>query len=173
MPIALEPFNPSRNFVAKIDFRAGGVVHPKGHPFRKHFVNERVLRQLYEARKIGYGDASPLTEKERKRASKRMNGLLASFAASVLAHARWDHRDKTAEAAAAGGTAPAKAEAAAAPEGAATAAATSADRDAKIEKLVIENSHGKLLELANGLGMTKRNSKAEIATAIVDAGRTA
>lgn len=62
MPIALEPFDPSRDFVAQNFFRAGGKIWTRKEPFDKSYVNERVLRQLYEARQIAYPPATEAAE---------------------------------------------------------------------------------------------------------------
>lgn len=63
-------------------------------------------------------------------------------------------------------------EAAAAPVGeAATAAATNAERDAKVEQLMIDHSQSQLLEMAKGIaGLNSKSSKKRIAEALVDAG---
>lgn len=210
MPIALAPFDPSRDFVAKTNFRAGGLIHARHAKFNKACVNERVLRQLYDGRKIGY------PEVPHHKGHKRVGKLLASFAASVLAHARWDHRDNDgasgtareapgAEESASAtsdsvsapkrgvarptqdatpnlndekaeedvAVAPTSSEAAAAPVGdAATAAAT--DREAKVEKLVVDFAHKQLVEMAKDLpGINSRTPKMAIAAALVDAGMAA
>jgi hypothetical protein len=56
VPISLKPFDPSRQFVTATAFRAGGIAHGRGCYFKKSLVNERVLRLLYEQRKIIYDD---------------------------------------------------------------------------------------------------------------------
>lgn len=48
----LPPFDPSHAFVTATAFRAGGKPWGKGYVFDKSCVNQRVLRMLYEQRKI-------------------------------------------------------------------------------------------------------------------------
>lgn len=199
MPNMLAPFDPSRDFIAKTGFRAAGLLYQRRDSFKKDTVNERVLRQLYEARKIGYSD-EPRDRGPKDKSHKRMGHLLASFAASVLAHRRWDKQgadealapaepggaggpdkqpappntNEKAEAAPDTSTAgPADSEAAAAPVGdAATAAA--AERQSKIDKLMIDHSHKQLVEMAKDLkGVTAKTPKATLAAALVDAGTAA
>lgn len=49
----LEPFDPSNEFRCQAAFRAAGIAWGRGQSFDKTSVNIRVLRQLYECRKIG------------------------------------------------------------------------------------------------------------------------
>lgn len=76
MPIALAPFDSSRDFIAQTSFRAGGVIWQRKKPFDKSFVNARVLEQLYNQRKLAY---APF---ERKRSP------LAGVPSSIAEHAR-------------------------------------------------------------------------------------
>lgn len=57
MGMYLPPFEPEREFVAAASFRADGDIWQRGKSFDKSRVNLRVLRQLYDARKITYADA--------------------------------------------------------------------------------------------------------------------
>jgi hypothetical protein len=82
MPIRLAPYDPSRDFVAKVAFRAGGKIWSKDEPFDKNFVNGRVLEQLYEQRRIGDPDDSP----KLSRSAKRIAGHCRAFVDSVRAH---------------------------------------------------------------------------------------
>jgi hypothetical protein len=170
MPIYLPPFDPTRSFVAKTNFRAGGVIWLRDQAFDNSAVNVRVLGQLYDQRKIAYaadGAAAgqPKSEPQPKnKGPKRLGALLNSFLASVTRA-----RDMTAgeEQIAAS---PPEAEAAAAPVGETATAA--ADRTVKIEKAMTDHSQAQLLEKAEGIpGLSKRTPKADIAAAIVDAGR--
>lgn len=214
MPIALKPFDPTRDFVAQTFFRAGGVIWKRKQPFDKSFVNERVLRQLYEARKIAYaadvppeppiaidepGDDTPVEQHETEVAAQEAEiNEGATEAAEAPAP---DGESPSPDAAApppdettpdaAKVDAPAEAEAAADPDGEA-APAVAADpldhdkdgekggslpdntgtREELIKRLVNRHTHDALFDKASGLkGVTKSMTKAEIAAALVDAGR--
>jgi hypothetical protein len=53
----LAPFDPSREFICRgRSLLAAGKSYTAGQLFDKGSVNSRVLRQLYEARQIGYAD---------------------------------------------------------------------------------------------------------------------
>lgn len=56
MSIYLEPFDPSRDFVTQAAFRANGRIWGRGYLFAKDSVDIRVLRLLYENRRIIYSD---------------------------------------------------------------------------------------------------------------------
>jgi hypothetical protein len=171
MPIALEPFDLSRDFVAQTNFRAGGVIWMRKKPFDKSYVNDRVLRQLYEARKIAYAppvaleDTKGASGKARKAPGAEESTSAQSGPASAPNETAKDAEEDTAE--------PSEAEAAAAPVGgAATAAAETVDRETLIKRLVKAHNHDTLFAKASGLaGVTKTQTKAEIAAALVDAGR--
>jgi hypothetical protein len=218
MPVSLKPFDPNRDFVARTAFRCAGRLYGKDTPFDKFTVNERLLESLYQQRKIGFAEKPGEDRSPRTKAHKRMGKLLASFAASVLAHRRWDHHGNSEGAsgpareapsatllgvaepeqsgeriedrapaegeaggpessasptiaeAAASEPAPADAEAAAAPAG--EAGTVAADREAKIDQLMIDHSQTKLLDMAKGLeGAHLRTPKRDLAALLVDAGR--
>lgn len=185
MAIALKPFDPSRDFVAQTNFRADGVIWLRKEPFDKSRVNDRVLRQLYEARKIGYdesGKAQPVVS------GHPPLDPVAQHETALVAEGAIE--PETTEDAADGGAAPAEGEAAAAPDGeAGTAAAdpldhdrngekggslpdNTGDRDTLIKRLAKRHNHDQLFAKASGIkGVTKDMTKAEIAAALVDAGR--
>lgn len=56
MAIVLAPFDATRDFVCQTFFRADGWIWQRGEPFDKSRVTTRVLRQLYEYRRIGYAE---------------------------------------------------------------------------------------------------------------------
>lgn len=84
MPIALAPYDPSRNFICGASFRAGGKIWSRGQSFDKTVVNGRVLEQLYDQRRLVYADAEP----KLARGPKRIASLLKQFIrTTVAAHA--------------------------------------------------------------------------------------
>lgn len=84
MPIALAPYDPSRNFICGASFRAGGKIWSRGQSFDKTVVNGRVLEQLYDQRRLVYADAEP----KLARGPKRIASLLKQFiSTTVAAHA--------------------------------------------------------------------------------------
>lgn len=185
MPITLAAFDPSRDFVAKCNFRAGGSIWLRKQPFDKTAVNDRVLRQLYEGRKIGYPDATdagpaplptPLVDdtpaQQHETVVEQQNTDGASGAPDSTAP---DAPTETATGEAEENNAPTVDEkAAVAPDGetATAAAASPEDREAVIKRLVNRHTHDQLFDKASGLkGVTKDQTKAEIAGALVDAGR--
>jgi hypothetical protein len=85
MPIALAPFDPSRDFEARTFLRAAGRNYRRHDPFDKSTVSERLLRQLYEQRKIASVGGPP-----KPKGAKRMAKLLGGFVASVLARRNQD-----------------------------------------------------------------------------------
>lgn len=208
MPIALAPFDAARDFVANTSFRADGTIWLRKRPFDKYRVNLRVLRQLYEARKIGYDDgtaleaeATPTPPGDETPVDKHEDDIAPTGADKPeagdeggAADSDLDENDETTEAAAVVPNAPAEEEGAdAASGGSATAAPASdkpqldhdhdgepggseadntGDRDAMIKRLVGRYTHDVLFTKASGLaGVTKGQTKAEIAAALVDAGR--
>jgi hypothetical protein len=204
MPIALAPFDAARDFVAQTNFRADGTIWMRKRPFDKYRVSLRVLRQLYEARKIAYGTGEAEPEQQiapqgDETPEDKHDDQLGALGAEGLGSGQGgpdsdsdlDENQTSADAAAP--AAPDTVEAAAAPEGgAATAAAAVSDpldhdgdgkkggslpddhgdRETVIKRLVKRNNHEKLFAKASGLpGVTKDQSKAEIAAALFDAGR--
>lgn len=196
MAIALKPFDASRDFVAQTNFRADGSIWLRKQPFDKGRVNERVLRQLYEARKIAYapdqpdldpnpldlpadhGDLDPLEQHEAEVAQEQQDTEGASGTAREAPGAEESTSATSGEASAPSETTaaapetagPAKEEAAAAPGGETETAA--AGREELIKQLVRRHTHDELFAKASGIkGVKKKQTKDEIAAAIVDAGR--
>lgn len=197
MPIALKPFDPERDFVAQTNFRAGGVIWLRKQPFDKYCVNERVLRQLYEARKIAYDEGEPAAAKDEEPADPA-GDLTPEEAHEALLEAKDENRDPDAGAAeppaegedgAGGGEGAAEApEATESPEKAAgdlpqldhdgdgeaggSKPDNEGDPETLIKRLVNRHTHDELFAKASGLkGVTKAMTKAEIAAALVEAGR--
>lgn len=217
MPIALAPFDPSRDFIAQTNFRAGGRIWLRKSAFDKAYVNERVLGQLYEARKIAYAadeSAKPVTVKlerdgeftldedtgplEFNDVVPEQNSEEASGTAreapgaseSTDAESGSANASETPAADAPEEPAPVEGEGAGASTESETPAPTdpldhdadgkkggslpdnTGNRETLIKRLVDRHDHAHLFARAAGLkGVRKAQTKTEIATALVDAGR--
>lgn len=156
MGIHLDPFDPARDFVCGTHFLCAGQPWLRGQLFDKDSVNPRILRQLYDARRIRYATpdelaagpdapkvpAVPELSKAERRAAKRAAAEQALKAASP---------------------APAPA---GAPDGA------TESEDERAAKLAKHFSHAALFDKASDLpGVVKEQTKKVIALALIRAGR--
>lgn len=64
-----EPYDPTRDFVARKAFTCRGVKYAPGAPFDRDAVDDRRLQQMYEGRWLEFTRVPP----------KKSQGLLASI----------------------------------------------------------------------------------------------
>jgi hypothetical protein len=194
MPIALAPFDPSRDFKAQANFRAAGRIWLRKHPFDKTVVNERVLRQLYEGRRITYALDGEFDQPAAPDPEADLPGDQPpeqQHEAEIAVEAEEDTEQPAT--AAEGVSVTGEGNAAAAPEGdSETVAATDkpqldhdhdgtaggsepnneGTRDERVKRVANRFTHDELLKKASGLkGASKGKTKTELAELLVDAGR--
>lgn len=187
MPIALKPFDSSRDFVAQTNFRAAGLIWLRKQPFDKHCVNDRVLRQLYEARKIAYAvEGEPVADEP----LDPVDDLSPEEAheTEIAAEEAAEAPPAAEDGAEAGEGAPDAPEPPESPETPASSLPQldhdgdgeaggskpddTGDAETLAKRLVNRHTHDELFAKASGLkGVTKAMTKAEIAKALVEAGR--
>lgn len=142
---ALEPFDPSRPLVACTFIRLHAVIYRKGDAVPYDQADHRILNRLYEQRKIAHGEGQPVEAKTPREAFQSAN-----------VERRQQERAKTV-----------KPEQTETPDQEPTA-----EQLAAADKMAKANNHDKLFQAASGLaGVTKAMKKAEIALALVRAGR--
>lgn len=178
MAIWQPPFDASRDFEARTFFRAGGVIWERGKAFDKAAVNERVLRQLYESRKIDY--ATEATKVRAPVPAGDGNQLTPAVAAAAATSTQIEN-EALADAAGAAPAGELVARDAAAlqqldhdgdGEPGGSKPVDPADDELKARRLVSGHNHDELFKMASGIaGVTKEQTKAQIAAALVKAGR--
>lgn len=173
MPVHQPAFDPSQDFVATKFFRFDGVIYSRGDPFLIAGLPERKAKQLYESRHIGYADATdrPRFRYGRNRepkattprpAARSIGDLIAGFFDAVARHPRPEGFNQlNADAAAPTGQ----------PEPVVDAEAEAAARDELIKRLQKRFNREALLKEAEGLELPEEATKAQIAEALVNAGR--
>lgn len=156
--IYLPPFDPGRNFKCQAFFRAGGIIWSRGQEFDKTCVNERVLRQLYDMRRIGYSEDQQVRQIPLPKPAKKID-------VSQKDHGPLDDdKDKKPEPLDHDGDG----------EKGGVKDPTPLSDDEKAALLMGAKTKKELLEMAAAIPEIKAiNSKAEIAAAIVKAGNVA
>lgn len=140
----LDPFDPMRPLVAATFIRLHAIIYRKGDAIPYADEDHRILNRLYEQRKITYGDGVPVVATSPNEAFRQGQ-----------ATRRQQEKAGTAEA-----------------ELAAQMAAEPTDEEAAAAKALMSNTHDALFQMASGLaGVTKKQTKGEIALALVRAGR--
>jgi hypothetical protein len=140
----LEPFDPSRQLVAATFIRLHAVIYRKGDQVPYDPADDRVLKRLYEQRKIAYGEGQPVEARSPRQQFHAAN-----------TERRQQERAATVK-----------------PEPIETVEEATADQLAAADKMAKAHNHDKLFQAASGLaGVTKAMKKAEIALALVRAGR--
>ncbi len=146
----LAAFDPSQPLVSRTFIRLHATIYRKGEAVPYADADHRVLKRLYELRRIGYGDGTPVRERIPRQELMAGNAQRSEQdrAAARAAKQTADEAALQSEVAAA------------------------SDEDEAVAKLAKAHTQKQLVEMANGLeGVTPKQAKADIARALVRAGR--